>query len=111
MLPNDAGKWTLPGGGLDFGEDPKNASVREVLEETGLQVQLSALVAVNSNVVEADGITYHSIRIIHRAEVIGGELTFEADGSTDMCGWFTREEASVLPLVGLAKTGLELAFE
>jgi hypothetical protein len=52
----------------------------------------------------------HSLRVIYDVEVIDGELTHEVDGSSDMCAWFTREEALALPMVGLARTGIELAF-
>jgi ADP-ribose pyrophosphatase YjhB (NUDIX family) len=35
------GHWTLPGGGLDFGEDPEQAVVREFAEETGLAINVA----------------------------------------------------------------------
>jgi 8-oxo-dGTP diphosphatase len=35
---NLSGKWALPGGGLDFGEDPRTGLEREVEEEMGLDV-------------------------------------------------------------------------
>jgi 8-oxo-dGTP diphosphatase len=75
-----------------------------------LAVRLASLVVIDSDVVEVDEAVYHALRIIYRAEVIGGEIAYEKDGSSDMCGWFTREEASALPLVGLARRGIELAF-
>jgi len=45
---SNVGEWTLPGGRIDFGENPQNAVVREVFEETGLHVQVGELVAVDS---------------------------------------------------------------
>ncbi|MCD4685616.1 MAG: NUDIX hydrolase [Anaerolineae bacterium] len=43
------GKWSLPGGYVDYGEDPRVAAVREALEETGLEVAITSLVNVRSN--------------------------------------------------------------
>src|SRR5688500_6850486 len=42
------GTWTLPGGGLDFGEHPAEAVVRELAEETGLRGQVLTLAFVES---------------------------------------------------------------
>jgi len=59
------GCWTLPGGGLDFGEDPEDAVIREFKEETGLIVKVHKLVAVNSLCDSMPGWSpMHSIRII-----------------------------------------------
>jgi ADP-ribose pyrophosphatase YjhB (NUDIX family) len=105
-VANAAGKWTLPGGGIEFGEHPKDAAVREVCEETGLRVRIGELVEVDSIVFE----NAHGLRVIYRAEVEGGEMCCEVEGSTDECGWFTKEEALALPLVSLARLGIERAY-
>jgi 8-oxo-dGTP diphosphatase len=107
---SNIGEWTLPGGGIEFGEEPAAAVVREVFEETGLHVSVTELVAVDSRTFELEDQRLHNLRIIYRAEVEDGELTYETDGSTGMCAWFTPREASALPLVGLARRGIDLAF-
>ena len=45
MIP-EKGKWCLPGGYLDYGEEPRATAAREMLEETGLIVTVDALVDV-----------------------------------------------------------------
>ena len=66
--------WTLPGGGIDHGEDPREAVVREVYEETGLTVEPGHLADVHSTHFtgpRADGLVedYHGIHLIFRATV------------------------------------------
>src|SRR3981081_3319606 len=41
-------RWSVPGGGLDHGERPEDAAVREVDEETGLEIVLGAVLGVDS---------------------------------------------------------------
>lgn len=105
----DAGKWTLPGGGIDFGEDPATAVVREVKEETGLDARVSKLLDVDSAVFELPDHIVHAMRIIYQASVEQGNLKTEVDGSTDACDWFRLDQLKHLPLNSLAQKGLRLA--
>lgn len=103
------GEWTLPGGGIEFGEHPEEAAVREVLEETGFEVKLTGLAHVDSIVFNVTEGKMHAIRFIYRAKILRGSLTHESDGSTDRCEWFNIADARKLPLVTLARLGIDLA--
>ena len=87
-----AGWWTLPGGGVEFGEDPRAAMVREVREE----------------IVPTETTTTHSLRIIFFAEVLGGALMNEIDGSTDLCAWHDLKAVPSIRTVGLVATAMTL---
>jgi ADP-ribose pyrophosphatase YjhB (NUDIX family) len=97
--------WTLPGGGLGFGEDPVAGATREVLEETGYAVLPGAIVGIRSDVLEpAQTISGHRVQtvgIVYRGEITGGDLLTEFEGSTDLAAWVPLAELDDLPSVAL----------
>ncbi len=111
---NEGGRtgWTLPGGGLDRGEQPDECVVREVLEETGYDVRLDELLGVQVDVLPEDvrivrgGGDLRLVRVIYRAHVIGGQLRHETDGTTDETRWVPLDEVADLDRVDLVDIGL-----
>lgn len=108
-------RWTLPGGGIDPGEHPVDAVVREVLEETGYLCEVHELVLVDSIVTPAEnrmrgGVrALHSLRVVYRASIVSGELTHEADGSSDEARWVDLTHLASLDHVGLIDQAIAAA--
>jgi phosphohistidine phosphatase SixA len=107
------GHWTLPGGGIDFGEAPAEAVLRELTEETGLSGEILSLAGVESwvrhgRVSGRAAEDFQAIQIIYRVGVTGGSLRDEVDGSTDAAAWFTRAELASEPIVELVEAALRL---
>lgn len=102
-----AGLWTLPGGGLDWGEHPDDAVVREVYEETGLTVGLLELAGVNSHVFDDTDTRsgLHAIRFIYRGVATGEPHVTEIDGSVDRVAWVPFTEIEDLTCVELVDVG------
>ncbi len=110
----DAGSWTLPGGGLEFGEPPDTGLLRELEEESGLRGDVLSLLAVDSELYgprPGRESWVQSLRIVYRVGIVGGDLRHERDGSSDQCAWLPLEEVDSLALVSLAQLGARLARE
>ena len=109
VAPTDpgAGRWTLPGGGLEFGEDPADGVLRELREETGLTGTVGELLGVRSVVLDPaitkSGDRIQAVGLLYRVEVEDAELVMEVDGSTDLAAWVPFSELDALPLVPLGR--------
>jgi ADP-ribose pyrophosphatase YjhB (NUDIX family) len=109
------GAWTLPGGGVEFGEHPEAAALRELHEETGLTGHIRELCCVDSYagpVRDEDGteVDLHRIRLIYRAGVEPAPLRNEVGGTTDLARWFSRGEIDRLELLDVGALGARLAW-
>lgn len=120
MRERDAGfvpRWTLPGGGVELGEDIEAGAVREVDEETGYRVRVDSLLSVKSGLIPAHKrysdteYPMQTVAVIYAATVTGGELRHEADGTTSQAAWFPLEDIAALNRVDRVDAGIELYRE
>jgi len=93
--------WTLPGGKVEHAEDPYDAVVREVAEETGYTVEVENLLGVDSESWHVDwagpaGGELHRVGIFYSVAIRGGELRHEIGGSTDLAAWIPVSDVAQL---------------
>lgn len=123
ISPTDygAGMWTLPGGGIDHGEHPDDAVVREVYEETSLRVTVRNVVTVtNLHILgrNRQGVLedFQGVGIIYLVDAADGTdlddlRVVEADSSTDLVEWVDLERAADRELTNVAKAALTIATD
>lgn len=86
-----AGRWTLPGGRVEPGERAADTVVRELREETGLDVEVAGFIGF-SEVFDGD---QHFVILDFLAAVVGGEA--RAGDDADAVAWVTRDELASRP--------------
>jgi ADP-ribose pyrophosphatase YjhB (NUDIX family) len=83
----DSGNWALPGGGMEMNESLADSVVREVKEETGLDVEVTGLVGTYTDprhiIAYTDGEVRRQFNICYTARVVGGQLAI-SDESTEL---------------------------
>ncbi|MCK8676811.1 NUDIX hydrolase [Streptomyces lichenis] len=108
-----AREWTLPGGGVEHGEDPYDAVLREVAEETGHTAEVTALLGVGSRTRRTPRrlrrpFELHGVSLYYEARITGGTLRPEVGGSTDLAAWRPLTEVPALTRVPMVDTALRL---
>jgi len=113
----ETGRWTLPGGGVDHGESPETALLRELTEETGLSATVGALVGVHDrhltgNAPDGRLEDFHAVNLVYEAAVAGDAdpAVREVDGTTDDVAWVAVAEiaSGAVPVTELVRFALAL---
>ncbi len=94
-LRADTGNWSIPGGAMEPGESIADTAVRELREETGIEVRPVRLVGVYSDprhvVAYDDGEVRQEFSVCFLCRPVGGTVSSGSD-ETDDVRWFRRDE-------------------
>ncbi len=97
----DNGRWCLPGGHVDPGENVTEACLREILEETGLIVAIRKLIGVYSSpdalVIYEDGNKAQFVSLCFEAIVVSGELSISVE--TTEIGYFSLTDITQMDVL------------
>jgi 8-oxo-dGTP diphosphatase len=90
------GAWSLPGGRIEWGERARDAALRELAEETGVEAELLGLVEVADGLFGGATLEHHYVLVDYAARWLSGEPRAGDDAA----------DAAFHPLSGLAQLGL-----
>ncbi|MGK5733010.1 NUDIX hydrolase [Streptomyces sp. URMC 124] len=107
--------WTLPGGRVEQAEDPFDAVIREVAEETGCSAVVERLLGVDSRIIPAaerivpGGPEHQNVGIFYKVRITGGQLRPEPNGDIAESAWTPIPDVAGLRRSSLVDVGLALA--
>ncbi|MEU9414507.1 NUDIX domain-containing protein [Streptomyces sp. NPDC048272] len=115
VSPKGEATWSLPGGGVEQAEDPFDAVIREVAEETGCDAVVERLLGVDSRIIPAaeravpGGPEHQNVGIFYQVRITGGRLRPEPNGEITECVWTPIHDVAGLRRSSLVDIGLALA--
>jgi len=113
--PPRQGTWSLPGGAQKLGETVEECAVREVLEETGLQVSLIGLIDVINSIQSDENkhIRYHYTLVDFAASIDTSMTSSVAKPGSDAqdARWFNHQEIAKMGLWEETQRIIDLAVE
>ena len=105
--------WALPGGTHDFGESIVETVIREIREETGLEVEVTGLVGIytdpRARIAYTDGEVRQQFTLSFRCRVLGG--TLEKDSESQELRWVARDELDGLTIHPSMRLRIDHFFE
>lgn len=109
----DNNLWSVPGGAMEPGESISQTVVREVKEETGLDVKPRRIIGVYSNphhvVAYDDGEVRQQFSVCFACDLVGGTLEAENDESLEV-GFFTREQIATIDMTASIRRRIDDYF-
>ena len=110
-FPPNRGLWAIPGGLVELGESVREAVIREVKEETGLDVELEGILDVATDIHRdrAGRIRYQYVLVDYVARHSGGVVLPNAESTA--WGWFSRSESEHLKMSKNTRGAVRKYFE
>ncbi|WP_406122100.1 NUDIX domain-containing protein [Streptomyces sp. NBC_00989] len=109
---SDNGRWGMPGGVQEVGEDIAGTVVREVLEETGIHVEVVGLVGIFTDpghvIAFADGEVRQEFSLCFRAQPIGGKIKVSSESFA--VRWISKTELDSLNISPTTRRRLDEGF-
>ncbi|MEU4955110.1 NUDIX domain-containing protein [Streptomyces lavendulae] len=109
---SDNGLWGMPGGAQEIGENIAGTVVREVLEETGILVDVVGLVGIFTDpghvIAFSDGEVRQEFSLCFRARPVGGDIKVSSESLE--VRWVPRAEIESLDIQPTARRRMEEAF-
>ncbi len=98
------GRWTIPGGYVEYDETAEVGIVREIWEETGLECEIEGLVGYRNRIERGANTSY----VVFKLKIVGGELNSEPSPEIAQVRFYTQSALRVLP--DLSPFSLRLAL-
>ena len=103
---NERGKWEIPGGGVEFGETFKQAIIREIKEEVGVEIKVVELLGICDHIIPDE--KQHWVSPTYICTITKGTPKIVEPEKCAAIGWFTLEEAETLDLSIVTKYDITL---